>query len=130
MDLTPEQFKDIFHECTLLKHARYHNEETIYNWKYIDLDLVRIYYLPFEEKGGFKFYVLKHVGGTHEGFDLDNTVVACRYEGIALHDGIRHLYMGSEQHDNYGYQYCPSMQSNIEIFKKLKELEEKHCDIQ
>ncbi len=133
MNLTPEEFKDAFCGHTLLKHARFRGEETIWNWKFIDPEidsLTRIYYKPSEEGGGFKFYALVISGSLVSDliFDEDNTVVECLFEGYGYYDGIRHLYMGSKQHDNYGYLYYPDLKDYTRLFEIILDLESKYCD--
>lgn len=133
MNLTPEQFKDMFHDYTLLKHARFNEETVIWNWAFIDLEedgLTRIYYNVEDEGSGFSFYVASHIGSLNcdFSFDPDSTVVECLFRGYAFHDGIRHFYMGSEQHDNYGYLFWPDLKDYIKVFEVLIELENKYCN--
>lgn len=132
--MNKEEFKDAFHEYTLLKHARFDREKVIWNWDFIDLkdELIRVYYKTGEsDTDGFFFYVAHEIGSLEMDtyFDVDNTVVECLFQGYAYYDGFRHLYMGSEQHDNKGYLYYPDLKSYIKVFEVLLELERKHCNI-
>ncbi|MBI3632942.1 MAG: hypothetical protein HY226_01475 [Candidatus Vogelbacteria bacterium] len=45
------------------------------------------------------------------------------FHGEAYFDGIRHLYFGSEDTDNYGYHYYPNLKTLIAALTKLSEVE-------
>jgi hypothetical protein len=66
-----------------------------------------------------------------DGKDWDEnfTYVECLYSGTCGYDGVRHLYMGNCQTDNYGYHYYPNLSVHLHFFKALSELEEKHKTI-
>jgi hypothetical protein len=93
----------------------------------------RLYYLPRKENNGFDFYVANFVsacgGGESNRFeDYKELSVECLFEGVAYFDGVRHIYMGSEKTDNYGYIYYPCMKHFIKIMEILSILEHKYCN--
>ncbi|MBI3633959.1 MAG: hypothetical protein HY226_06770 [Candidatus Vogelbacteria bacterium] len=45
------------------------------------------------------------------------------FHGQAYFDGVRHLYFGSEDTDNYGYHYYPNLKSLTAALTKLSEIE-------
>ena len=88
----------------------------------------RIEYGEPDEKIGFYFCIIQIVsfGEGEDNFHQENDaeILFC---GTAYFDGIRHLYMGDEQTENYGYHYYPSLLDNIASLKVLRELEEEFC---
>jgi len=126
---------------------------TDYQFEKID-DNMRIYYLPivYDDQpdslgtSGFHFYCVKWAGENVLNPDLyaeierhklgkqpnhwipEHTYAECFFEGVAYYDGIRHLYMGSEETDNYAYHYYPDCDDYIAFFNKLAELEKKFCN--
>ncbi len=92
----------------------------------------RIQYDTPGEKVGFNFCIVCVVGrscrndGTDGYFHPENDVEVL-YQGTAYFDGIRHLYMGSEQTDNYGYDYYPNLELHIKAIKVLRGLELDFC---
>lgn len=120
--------KDIKHE--------YHKDERVCDWGFIEVPNhnVRVYYKPNEEIGlGFNFYAVENTGGVYtkeyekDNWNVDSCFASCLFNGIAYFDGIRHLYMGDEATDNFGYYYCASLETNIETLKVIRELEKKYC---
>jgi hypothetical protein len=92
-------------------------------------DKVRIYYQLKTPGNGFYFYACEWAGsgvewGDHWG---DSTYVKCLFHGVAMFDGIRHLYMGDEATETENYIDYPNTQNLAEVFKNLKVLEEKYC---
>jgi|SRR5882757_6414650 len=105
-------------------------KENIINWEYLQLNYSnRLYYkLVDSNTSGFFFCDVEMTSCiSHEEFNPESTEVEVLYEGIAYFDGIRHLYMGSEQTDNYGYVYYTHLDTHIQVLTKLKELEIKYC---
>lgn len=106
-------------------------EENIYNWDYITVDSNTRIYLKLIDKdkqGGFFFYVVSIISSIYnKEWDINETEVECLYRGIAYFDGIRHLYMGSEQTDNEGYTYYPHLDTHIKTLLILKDLQSKYC---
>jgi len=120
--------KDIKHE--------YHKDECVCDWDFIEVPNhnVRVYYKANEETGlGFDFYAIENIGGIctpeyeKDNLDKDNSFASCLFQGMAYFDGIRHLYMGDEATDNFGYHYYVSLETNIETLKVIRELEKKYC---
>src|SRR3990167_5609258 len=119
---------------TYLKEIK-HEADTgrVCDWPFIDVEgyPIRVYYR--ERKTGFIFYAIENVGHIcvpeteHDEWHPKYTHVDCVYQGIACFDGVRHLYMGDEETDNYGYHYYPNIESNIETLKVIRELEIKYC---
>lgn len=109
------------------------NNELIYNWEFLDIDKdIRIFYkkvMPDEgefDKNGFDFVILTPQLRTKEYWALDWHCEVL-YEGTALWDGIRHLWLGSQQTNNYGYCYYPDVELHCKALKALQSLEEKLC---
>lgn len=103
----------------------------IIDWKSIeikDTEMILYYDLLSEdenEKIGFNFYCIEAVM-----WECDTEkIIGCKcvYNGVAYWDGVRHLYFGDEQTDNYGYHYYPSMENLILALKELEKLEKKYC---
>lgn len=101
--------------------------EHILNWQFIDVvEYVRIYFRPNKKIGlGFDFYAVEMTHDYEEGWS--GCVVECIIRGWAAFDGVRHLYYGDEQTDNYGYHYYPNLQMIANTIKALSELEKRHC---
>ena len=121
--------KDITHE--------YHKNSPIYLWDYVDVidTNFRIYYKLSEMDGcGFNFVILSNDGcmcvdeTKVDSWHPNYTFVSVLFEGIAYFDGIRHLYMGSNQTDNYGYENYPNICSMAKALEELKKLELKYCN--
>ena len=73
----------------------------------MESDEYKVFYKDRGEGNGFDFYSFGWVGGPV--------------------NGIRHLYMGSEETDNLGYFNYPNSKVLIEIMVFLKKLEDKYC---
>ena len=118
-----------------IKHERNSNER-VCDWEFIEVKghNIRVYYKANEEKGlGFVFYAIENIGHVcvpeteNNEWHPEYTNAECVYQGIAYFDGIRHLYMGDEATDNYGYHYYANLESNIETLKVIRELEKTYC---
>jgi hypothetical protein len=115
----------------------FEDQGCVHEWAYVPLespmDWCRLYYKPNEgEFNGFKFYAIEIVSidCTNDGdhaWKPELTAIEILFSGIAYWDGVRHLYMGSEATDNYGYLYYPDIDVSIEIMKALRELSNKYC---
>lgn len=109
-------------------------KEKIYEWKYVEIKKVRIYYkIRDNKKTGFDFYIVANCG-YEECIETKKDVwspnycyVECIYWGTAYFDGIRHLYMGDKFTDNERYFYYPNLDDNIDVIKELRKLELKYC---
>jgi hypothetical protein len=101
---------------------------------------IRLFWEPNKDAGnGFRFVCYEVVGMTPcdadpncerdpwsgSYCDGDTEVLV---HGEAYFDGVRHLYFGHEDTDNYGYHHYPHMKVLILIFQKLQELELKYCN--
>jgi len=56
----------------------------------------------------------------------ENESIEVLYSGHVSWDGIRHLYMGSEETKNDGYIYYPNLDDHIKIFTEIKRLCSEH----
>ena len=105
--------------------------EKIINWDFIEItDSTRLYYKLVEgDKSGFYFYVADAISylSLDDTFNPEETEVECLYQGIALFDGIRHLYLGARQTDNEGYTYYPNLDLQINTLLALKNLTLEYC---
>lgn len=117
-----------------LRHER--DKEPVCTWQYIEVTdhNVRVYFKAENEIGlGFIFYAVENIGHVcvpeteNDNWHPDYTMVQCMYQGVAYFDGIRHLYMGDEFTDNYGYHYYASLESNMATLKVIRDLEVKYC---
>ena len=88
---------------------------------------VRIYFKEDSNIGsGFNFYAVQRISHVNEDWNFE-TYVEVIYNGHANWEGVRHLYMGAEETNNYGYDYYPNIEMHISILKMLQELEDKFC---
>ena len=118
------------------------NKKKVSEWGFIEIDpdSIRIYYNPYSDKEpqGFDFYVVEfvsvNVGGDYTKFDTHygnpSLIVQCMFQGIVYWDGLRHLNMGDEQTDNDNYLYYANTMTISKIFKELRNLELKYCDVE
>lgn len=117
----------------LLKDIVFSNNDYIYKWSFIDIcdGKARLFYKEIPNSSGFDFFCAEWAALDADGKDWDEsfTYVECLYSGTCLYDGVRHLYMGDSQTDNYGYHYYPSLTVHLSFFKALSELEEKYKTI-
>lgn len=107
------------------------SKETISSWQFINIsEYSRIYFQPLSvtKQNGFYFYAVKQYGNystkKSDEWNPKLTFVECLFQGVAYYDGVRHLYMGDDQTDNYGYHY-PNLSDLKESLIKLQELEKK-----
>jgi hypothetical protein len=111
------------------------DEELPYKWEFVTTnnDDCRVYF-KVQKDAGFKFMAIQNTGGQlipeyeKDNWHPESCIVEVIYFGFAYADIIRHLYMGSEQTDNFGYIYYPNLLLHIEILLILKTLEEKYCN--
>lgn len=117
-------------EGVLLKDVLGDNDELIYTWLYIDISSdTRLYYKPIdvEDTGGFYFTSVDLISAYGNNWGISTWEVKILYTGTAYFDGIRHMYLGSNQTDNYGYDYYSNLEVHIKILQELKKLEDKYC---
>jgi hypothetical protein len=107
-----------------------------HKWKFKALEnergkSVRLYYRPNEDGNGFDFDILEEtsVGGDKNfgDWDPEHSEVDVLFWGIAYWDGVRHLYMGNQATDNYGYLYYPDISDYVTYFKAISDLENEYC---
>lgn len=113
------------------------NGRIVHECKYIELEnkTIRVYYWNEVVGSGFHFYALQQNGYIFSDFDDEiidewepaQCIVECLYQGYGFFDGVRHLYMGDEKTDNYGYHYYPTIEDNIMALKAIREMEIKYC---
>lgn len=113
------------------------NGVLVHECKYMELENknIRVYYWGENIDEGFKFYALENTGYIYKDFNdeiidewnPEQCIVECIYKGYGYFDGVRHLYMGDEKTDNYGYHYYPTLENNIMTLKAIRELEVKYC---
>jgi len=103
--------------------------ERIMDWKFYQVGddfMTRVYHKEYAT--GFYFYAVEIIG-QYSGksvWDEDNEA-ECIFHGSAAFDGVRHLYMGRDETDNYGYHYYPDFDQLIGVLYALKALEKKYC---
>jgi hypothetical protein len=109
------------------------NNKLVYKWQFVEIstDLtqdIRIYYNPHADDNGFTFYAIEcNKESDANRWHEDYAGIEVIYHGIAYWDGLRHLYMGHEKSDNYGYDYYPDIYAHIEILKALEPLMDLYC---
>ena len=118
----------------LLTSIIYRNEP-IHKWLFIQVDKDnRLYYKVGEgEHPGFDFYSVKWAGclaeHSKDHWNLESVMVECGIHGNAYWDGVRHLYWGHDDTDNYGYHYYADLEQEIAVLQALRTLEEKYCNL-
>ncbi len=93
-------------------------------------DTARLYFKPSLSGVGYGFdfcAVSPICTGIDEYWDLEEVNIQVLYRGVAMFDGLRHLYMGCEGTDNYGYLYYHDLDESIEIFQALNRLIKQYC---
>ncbi|MDH3324019.1 MAG: hypothetical protein OEL89_00110 [Candidatus Peregrinibacteria bacterium] len=104
------------------------NKKKIEKWKYLEVEntFFWIWYDPIDlnEKQGFYFYVTEIIT-----WDINNkpSTFSCLFYGVAYWDGIRHLYMGDDQMNNYGYLYYPHLKDINDVLKELIKIKKIYC---
>lgn len=105
------------------------HSEDLHHW-------LRIYWKPNAGGNGFDFVSFDVTGMTSSPDDPNcesdpflkpDTEVEIMLHGIAMFDGVRHLYFGSNDSDNYGYFNYPKWDRIEAVIKKIKELERELC---
>lgn len=113
-----------------LKDAKFENNEAVMEWPYIEYKDFFVFYKvnDYAEGSGFNFMSLQIIGRHPDKpllFPENNVEIL--YWGYAMFDGIRHLYLGDDKTENYGYINYPFIKNHIEILKIIRELEIKYC---
>jgi hypothetical protein len=113
-------------------------KEKVHLWPYHQItDDLRLHYkvIDYDEADaktdGFYFCSVRWTGNECNGEDdqwkNETTTVDVLLNGTSYFDGIRHLYFGSEQTNNYGYFYYPDTDEIFMVLDKLVKMESKHC---
>ena len=84
-------------------------------------------YAPEDECDGFEFCCVYQVCETVSGDDAGRIGYEVIFEGTALFDGVRHLYFGKEETQNYGYLYYQDLPMLISALKALDDLQVSKC---
>lgn len=93
-------------------------------------DLILLYkdiYRPQTDCDGFDFSALSYYSRpiTYPPSPIEYTVL---FEGVAYFDGVRHLYFGKEETNNYGYLYYQDLPDLIMALQALDKLQVKKCE--
>ncbi len=109
-------------------------QELIHKWGYVESGEIRCYISPNNNPGdGFYFYVVERISciidneHPQDHWTPELCMVECIFHGSASFDGIRHLYMGDEATENYGYLYCPDIDTITKALSIIKNLESMLC---
>jgi hypothetical protein len=126
-------------EC-YLKDIKFEGGDFVLEWPYIELGDFFIFYKPIgldkndpfctgePEQLGFVFMSIEIVGQqVGEPILYPQNYVEILYWGYAYFDGMRHMYLGDNQTDNYGYINYPHIKNHIKLLATIRELEEKYC---
>jgi hypothetical protein len=91
--------------------------------------MLRLYVKAFPEEHRFEFVSLKATGwsGKGEPFEDGDTNIEVFLHGSAMFDGVRHLYFGCEETDNYGYFYYQDLREIKWVVTQLEILEKTIC---
>ena len=110
--------------------------EKIITFQFIEITSnIRIYYKPNEHNNtGFIFYITDFHSSLAESekyascYDDPSFKALCMFWGYVHWDGLRHLHMGDKVTDTENYLYYVDTEIISQVFRKLRELELKHCD--
>lgn len=82
-----------------------------------------------EEKHGFDFAAVEWISSNAEHNDIwaNDTEVSFLFNGIAMFDGVRHMYLGCDQNEVFGYVNYPNLEILIDILKEIRKLEIEFC---
>ena len=115
--------------------------EKVMDWEFITADEIdgrwRLYYKQepchrscqeCDKKHGFYFSSVEWAGNsTNHPMWSGETYIEILYYGIAYFDGVRHIYLGSDKTNNYGYINYPNTKIHSDILFNLQLLEDKYC---
>lgn len=114
----------------LLGDTKFEDKDYVFTWPYIEYRDFFIFYKPddYGEGFGFKFMSLQIIARNPDKPFLDpENSVEILYWGYAMFDGIRHLYLGHEKTENYGYINYPHIKNHVKLLEIIRELEIKYC---
>lgn len=96
--------------------------------RYVEFSpMCRLYYKTREKGNGFDFKCVFITAFTETAFAPESEVEIIAH-GIALFDGVRHLYFGDDWTGCTGYLYYPDLQLLSRLLATLNELSLKYCD--
>lgn len=81
-------------------------------------------YPPDEDCDGFDFHCVHFAWSEANN---ENVHYETLFKGVAYFDGVRHLYFGSEETDNYGYLYYCDVPQLIKALQQLDLLVVEKC---
>ena len=87
-------------------------------------------YRPKSDCDGFDFkcvnWFCETVGSPNQD-DIGRVGYEVLFEGVAYFDGVRHLYFGKEETENYGYLYYPDIHLLVSALRSLDDLQVAKC---
>ncbi len=104
----------------------------VIDWRFVQINNIRLYYKTHEKKGlGFSFYAFERTAwapNEDKETEWSESSGECLINGVAYFDGIRHLYYGDEETENYGYHNYANIEMIIGVLKELRKLEKEYCN--
>lgn len=118
-------------EELILKDVKF-NGEHINSWEFVGNSRWRLYFKKNEkcdEKNGFSFMSVHWCGSKGESplWDISSTDVECSFNGTAYFDGVRHIYFGTDQDEDFGYINYPNLTDFIDVLKEIERLVSIYC---
>lgn len=104
-------------------------EKEIEGWESVEVpDGSKVYFKVNDrgDKAGFDFKQVNRVSYSNENQWEPKDDYEVLLNGVALFDGIRHLYFGDERSDNFGYYYYPNLVNIRQALKVLELIEDEH----
>ena len=83
---------------------------------------VRLYYSPEKDGNGFEFQAVEWCACYSDEGEWDNPEVHNVVRGVAMYDGIRHIWVGEDGYLNY-----PNAKTIAAVFTRLRGLEVRLC---
>ncbi len=115
-----------------------YDNDLLCNWDFLGNDNWRLYFKVDDHNStcnsqcgglhGFKFAVIEWVSNLcDEVIWGENTEVEFLFNGIAMFDGIRHMWLNTTQDEIFGYINYPKIDELIVILSEIRKLELKFC---
>lgn len=77
---------------------------------------------------GFKFAAIEWVSNPcDEELWGDNTGIQFLFNGYAMFDGVRHMWLNTDQDEIFGYVNYPNIEQLVEILTEIRKLELEFC---
>ncbi len=107
-----------------------HDKQPVISFNHLVVtETIRLYYLIDEHH--CEFYCVQWTGNPYtpgyEYFEAPDVEVTSICKGVIYYDGLRHLYFGDEQTENYGYLFYPNPKDIILVMQGLLKLEKMTC---